>query len=336
MRIIHYGNVYYEYGGTDITVRTILREMVRRGHECYAIVFGDGNKKTTDESGIIHINLSSNERYDFDLFNKYFDDETVVYTALMPHPKLWNYLINKNIPYVHEYNMPYQQVRDFDTKLKRYVFNSNWTRGWYPQIDGEVIYPLIDFSQYKIDCSDDKTAIGMINPCLVKGVEIVRRMAYEFPKERFITCGGWGHNTEGGRLRLIARENVKHYDNSPCASDFYNKMQILLVPTQTGKDLWTSHPETFGRVALEGMYHGCAVISSFKDGLPEAMGDGGFMVSEYTNYYAWVQAIKNVQKNIGYYVEKAHERVKRYINEYPNYVNQWERTFEGVLDAKYI
>lgn len=335
MRIIHYGNIWRGYGGTDETVRTILREMARKGHECYAVTFDNAQQtlqRKVAEDGVTEVQLTDKE--DFSGIMSLINDETVVYTVLNSHIDLWKVLEARNVPVVHEYNMPKMKWYPLKGKNARFVFNSKWTKSWYPTLEGRVIYPLIDFSKYTVDPSakDGKT-IGMINPCKVKGVDIVKKVAKNMPDYNFLLCGGWGHKSVGGIVHIPCYPNVKYMKHADCVSGFYNPMDVLLVPSQSSEFFALNHDESYGRVVLEGMYHGCAVISSYKDGLVEAMDEGGYLVGAHGQVNYWQESIKLVFKNIDRYKKMSADRLKRYQDAYPGYVNDWENTFKEAING---
>lgn len=332
MRIIHYGNIWRGYGGTDETVRTILREMARKGHECYAVTFDNAQQslqRTVAEDGVTEVQMKDKD--DFSELMGLVNDDTVIYTVLNSQIDLWKVLEARNIPLVHEYNMPKMKWYPLKGKNARFVFNSKWTKSWYPTLEGEVIYPLIDFTKYTVDPSAKNGSIGMINPCKVKGVDIVKRVARDMPERNFLLCGGWGHKSVGGIVHIPCYSNVKYMKHADCVSGFYNPMDILLVPTQSSEFFALNHDESYGRVVLEGLYHGCAVIASYKDGLVEAMDEGGYLVGAHGQASYWQEAVKKVLNNLDHYKKIGQERLKRYQDDYPKMVNKWETVFKEAI-----
>jgi glycosyltransferase involved in cell wall biosynthesis len=64
---------------------------------------------------------------------------------------------------------------------------------------------------------------------------------------------------------------------------FLSHTKVLLVPSQ-----W---PEPFGRVAVEALANGIPVVASRTGGLPEAVGDAGILVEDFSNAAAWIAAL---------------------------------------------
>jgi glycosyltransferase involved in cell wall biosynthesis len=342
MKIVHVGNVWKGWGGTEATVRTLLKEMRARGHEIVVVAWETSFQRTSERPKsvdgvselIVEIPKKEDETRHQYLKRLYLqaldrvidicDSDTVVYTVLFNHPDLWKRLSEKNIAMVHEYNMPRQpKVNNGHVK---YVFNSKWTRSWYPHLSGPVINPLIDFREFDVDISRKMGIIGMVNPCLVKGINIVRQLAIDNPDWQFNIVGGWAHLRDPIRMvEWPTLANVDYLYHPAKISDFYNNCDIVIMPTQDG------HDESFGRVALEAMYHKCASVSSWKDGLPEAMDGAGELVGDYGNYEAWQTAIEKVWDNIDAYIAAGYDRAQRY--DYERDVDRWEEVFRGALHA---
>ncbi len=104
-------------------------------------------------------------------------------------------------------------------------------------------------------------AIGLINPCAVKGVSLFLGLAKEFPNLAFAALPGWG-TTQYDMESLESAPNVEVVPPCPDIDDFFSRIRILLVPS-----LWH---EGFGLVAMEAMLRGIPVLAADLGGLPEA------------------------------------------------------------------
>jgi len=328
VNIIYVGNIWKGYGGTEETVRYLLREMAARGHTCHVVHWrmniSRTNTRDEHESGI-RTHYVDDERAACDTAMRLArPSDSVIYTALFNRPELWSMAKKNNIRVVHEYNMPRENL--IDANNVTFVFNSYYTKSWYPHIEGVVIHPVIDFSNFNIRRTlTDEIRIGLVNPCRVKGSGILKKLCSRNPDYKFITAGGWAHATKhkNRRLSAPATDNHKYMGHLKNMSDFYNNIDILLFPTQDG------HDESFGRVVIEAMYHCCCVIASHKDGIPEAVSDGGILVGDYENERAWSEAIKTVLRYKDAYSDMAFNRSTEYVKEVGESMDLWESIFGG-------
>jgi glycosyltransferase involved in cell wall biosynthesis len=117
--------------------------------------------------------------------------------------------------------------------------------------------------------------VTFVNPELTKGVCVFYRIAEQLgqrrPDIRFLVMSG--------RSGLATRQKVhidlsalKNVDMSPAVADpreFYAVTKLQLMPS-----LWN---ESFGLVAAEAMLNGIPVLASNRGGLPETIGDAGFL-----------------------------------------------------------
>jgi glycosyltransferase involved in cell wall biosynthesis len=117
--------------------------------------------------------------------------------------------------------------------------------------------------------SFDEGSILMINPCVVKGIEIFLGVAEAFPRLPFAALKGWG--TTQDDLRALARlSNVTVLETVGNIQEALSRSRALLAPS-----LWY---EGFGLIAMEAMLRGLPVISSDSGGLAEAKQGTGFVV----------------------------------------------------------
>ncbi len=112
-------------------------------------------------------------------------------------------------------------------------------------------------------------AIGMINPCAVKGISLFLAIADLMPDCRFVALPGWG-TTRDDVIQLRSRRNITILPRVRQIEDFLQRLNILLMPS-----LWL---EGFGLIAAEAMLRGVPVIASDSGGLREAKADSRFLI----------------------------------------------------------
>jgi glycosyltransferase involved in cell wall biosynthesis len=140
--------------------------------------------------------------------------------------------------------------------------------------DAVIVHPPI----YRVDAGAgscaalgnfDSGAIGMINPCAVKGISLFLAIADLMPDCRFAALPGWG-TTRDDLAALRARRNIAILPSVRQIEDFLQRLSILLMPS-----LWL---EGFGLIAAEAMLRGVPVIASDSGGLREAKAGSHFLI----------------------------------------------------------
>lgn len=352
MRIVYLSDIWLGFGGTEATVRNILYEMASRNHEVYALIsppkIERQKLRDDEEDGVTTVTITKDDWEE--KLKELVNDETVIYTALHPRPKKWDIAKNLGAKVLHEYNMAHQDCVGSKDDGNVYVFNSFWTKTFYPHLQGDIINPLVDISKFKIDVREKlPNCIGLVNPCRAKGSIILRRLAEMMPDYEFLIAGGWTHKVNVfGKLDIPALPNTRYMGNLKSMSDFYNKIQALLVPTQSFDANWHStnkegdpqysdlimkggHGESYGRVVIEAMAHDAAVIASNKDGLPEAVNDCGFLVGQFDSAPHWKMAIERVMEDLEFFQKLAKKRIGGYDYNYD--VKRWETNFRRALNT---
>lgn len=148
-------------------------------------------------------------------------------------------------------------------------------------LDVIPIGPVIDFERVKAPVWNPKYVL-LVNPSLAKGAAVVIAVALMMesmrPDIRFRVVksrGDWD-SLVGDVMRALgqtprALTNVDVIENTPNMAPIYAETRLLLAPS-----LWW---ESFGRVVLEAQSNGIPCIVSDRGGLPEAVGDGGDVIS---------------------------------------------------------
>lgn len=104
-------------------------------------------------------------------------------------------------------------------------------------------------------------AIGMINPCAVKGIGTFLALADLLPDRKFAALPGWGttrHDTEN----LKRRKNISVLPRVRDIEQFLQRLSVLVMPS-----VWL---EGFGLIVMEALLRGVPVIASDSGGLREA------------------------------------------------------------------
>jgi len=109
----------------------------------------------------------------------------------------------------------------------------------------------------------------MVNPCLVKGIDIFAELARQFSDFPFLALAGWG-TCNSDRQALARLANVEIIESVANIEEVLAKTRILLMPS-----LWF---EGFGLIAMEAMLRGIPVISSDAGGLAEARQGSNFVI----------------------------------------------------------
>ena len=112
-------------------------------------------------------------------------------------------------------------------------------------------------------------SILMINPCVVKGIEILVALAERLPEYRFAALTGWG-TTSADRAELSRHANIELLANVRDIEDVLGRAGLLLMPS-----LWY---EGFGLIVMEAMLRGVPVVSSDSGGLMEAKEGTGYVI----------------------------------------------------------
>jgi glycosyltransferase involved in cell wall biosynthesis len=112
-------------------------------------------------------------------------------------------------------------------------------------------------------------AIGMINPCAVKGVATFLALADLLPDRNFAALPGWG-TTRHDLENLKRRKNIAVVPRVKDIEGFLQRLAVLLMPS-----VWL---EGFGLIVMEAMLRGIPVISTDSGGLRDAKGGTRFVI----------------------------------------------------------
>ncbi|KAJ3034641.1 hypothetical protein HDV00_004823 [Rhizophlyctis rosea] len=107
----------------------------------------------------------------------------------------------------------------------------------------------------------DTGKIAAINPGVVKGWPVLKRVVEEMPDVEFLAVKSWAVS-EGVEREIGMLKNLELVPSTKDMSIYWPQIKILLVPS-----VWQ---EAFGLVVVEAMLRGIPVISSDTGGLPES------------------------------------------------------------------
>ena len=203
--------------------------------------------------------------------------------------------------YVHDAEFDHDELRQIAALNCHLIASSKFLANKVYQTTGrhaQVIYPPTEL--YFDTTGDPGGVVTMINPHPVKGLDTIIEVARRLPDVGFLLQESWklNHYEEASlKSRLAALPNVSFEHRVSDMRSVYRKTRLLIVPSR-----WE---EGFGLVALEAQSCGIPVIASRRGGLPEAVGDGGLLIDDFSDVNAWVEAIDRVLSNPERYRELA-------------------------------
>ncbi|MEM9292993.1 MAG: amino acid adenylation domain-containing protein [Acidobacteriota bacterium] len=122
--------------------------------------------------------------------------------------------------------------------------------------------PFADHSAFEASGQPgDEGFVVHINPCAVKGLELLLACADALPNLSFAAVPTWGTTAEDRRA-LERRRNITLLEPRDSIDDIFRRCRAVLMPS-----LWA---EAYGRTAVEAMLRGLPVLAADVGGLPEA------------------------------------------------------------------
>ena len=169
------------------------------------------------------------------------------------------------------------------------IANSDYLRkrakGKWP-VASDVVYSVPSLDTIKSDEPlSHRQYITMINPVKSKGGEITKALIEYFPQRYFMLVEGWiDPEIEG--LSFKGYDNVCYLKPTLDMKSVYGYSRVLLVPS-----LWE---ENLPRIIFEANINGVPVIVSDQGGVREAMNGNGILISDYTEFDQWIEAIESL------------------------------------------
>jgi hypothetical protein len=150
-----------------------------------------------------------------------------------------------------------------------------------------VSLPLIEPDLFRVEQTGD--AVILVNPTLMKGVEVFFRLAEARPQLRFIAIESWDIN-DAWRLILSNRAracgNVELWPTAIDMRPAYRQARLVLMPSV--------HEETYGRVVAEAQLSGIPALTSDRGELPAVVGAGGLTVEVDAGIEVWLAALDRI------------------------------------------
>ncbi|MFW6041037.1 MAG: glycosyltransferase family 4 protein [Thermoplasmatota archaeon] len=159
------------------------------------------------------------------------------------------------------------RLKEIERYVDHYVYNSNFIKKKIRLDPGTVIYNPIDTNSVRIKEKEEGKILFIGNVTKRKGIDILARAVERLDVELHIVGEGYLLDKIKGK-NIIKHGRLDYKD----VLDHLSTSSVLVVPS-----VW---PEPFGRVAVEGMALGCAVIVSPYGALPEVVGEGGFVLDQ--------------------------------------------------------
>jgi glycosyltransferase involved in cell wall biosynthesis len=182
----------------------------------------------------------------------------------------------KRIPVVfHLHNFSYNDRRGFDDVSAVLVPTECARRLYARRLGLDCTHIPLPLDRARVIADDPQPRyVTFVNPQIPKGAAIVVRIASELSARRpeipfLIVEGRAGADDLSWLTReLPALENLHRMANTPDPRDFYRVSRIMLVPSLI---------ENAALVAREALANGIPVLASDRGGLPETLGDAGFV-----------------------------------------------------------
>lgn len=347
MKIVYFGHFWRSYGGTEFDLRTMLQGLAKRGLECWAITYDlsshpgtpllpvevEGVKCIRSDYDTLRTSFNILPNIPKDVFRhnslKHLRNNIkagdILITCFTPEKEAWAIAKAAGAKVIQKYSVVIGNWKaDSWPEVDLHVFNSMACERGMRRISNikgpsAVIYPEIDIVEQDLFKPDG--AIGLVNPAHHKGVYVFFALAEAFPKEIFVSAGGWA--IEGSVHGPTNHFYMRHMQD---IREFYGKLKLLLCPTQH------NHCETFGRTVLEAMKYGIPVMASWKDGIPEASGGAAKLIRAYSSNRIWAVNLQKMLEPgvLEQYHQKSMKRAKLY--NLSDILGQWETVFKKVQE----
>ncbi|NIJ52324.1 glycosyltransferase family 4 protein [Dyadobacter arcticus] len=312
---VHYGPFVLARGGGSKCDRQIMEIIAKDGHKCIVVIpnFGDDRdeafaaSKCNEEKGQASydlIRVSNGCEKQGRLFRaecvkqiQTWRPDTIVVSGTDHGHIILKTVLSFQIPIIYMprctwdlcwgERLPYSHIGSVSLVrrcFKVYVHSDymrNYLKNWFTvnAIKLNVPLPYADqLLKLPIRAKRCSTLVcGMVNPSLIKGVDILLELARSLPNVLFKVVPGWATTTTDlNKIAFLHNIELAESFANPC--DFFEDIDILLVPS-----LWD---EAFGCIAVESMLAGRPVLASSVGGLVEAKCGSRFLfeVNEIFHY----------------------------------------------------
>lgn len=266
--------------GGQMTVHTLLRDLVRRGHQARVLVPTSSGSSGTVPGGEVDVYEGVSLQHDHsaaaisaayeqaDLIVTHLDRTRDAIALCQRHRKPLVHVVHNHAQLGHHGVAP--------RAAQLVIFNSHWIRHACSDWGGRslVCHPPIFGAEYRTTPGD---RITLCNLQEEKGAHTFWWLAHHMTDHLFLAAlGSYGVQVIGDAESVPA--NVAVQTNTPCMRDLvYARTRVLLMP---------SSYESYGRVALEAAASGIPTIAHPTAGLKEALGSAG-IYADRSDVYEW-------------------------------------------------
>jgi glycosyltransferase involved in cell wall biosynthesis len=167
--------------------------------------------------------------------------------------------------------------RDTFTSVDRAVVPSEFAQWYYRETIGLAcrVLPLVVDPARVVAVQHKPRYVTFVNPEPRKGIHVFARVAQVLTGRRpdiplLLVEGIWGKDALPGLgIDLSGIANLTIMPRTADPREFHAVTKLLLMP---------SLMESMGLVAAEAMFNGIPVLGSTRGGLPETIGDAGFLI----------------------------------------------------------
>lgn len=185
-------------------------------------------------------------------------------------------------------NWNYKSIGNSNLVVANSRFIANLT-GELCNVNPIILYPSVNLTKYNCQ-NGQKEYITLVNPTKGKGLDIFLKIAELMPDKKFIAVGRSVRDIDKKITKNL--NNVSFLEWTDSIEEIYSKTKILLSPA-----IW---PEAFGRTIIEAGINGIPSIGSNCGGIPEAIGNGGIIISDFYNIDKWIDAIYSLDNELLY------------------------------------
>lgn len=156
-----------------------------------------------------------------------------------------------------------------------------------------------------------------------KGLDTFLEVTKSFPDEEFQIAGTL--YDESKTDEIAALYNVEHLGWCDDMRSVYQNTKLLLVPS--------TYQEGGGRVVVEAFANGIPVVGSDIGGVPDYIGEGGDVVTNYTDPGEWITAVEKYLSDDAYYESKSQKAKQRSQQfDHTERVEAFERILNSVIE----
>ncbi|MGW3651677.1 glycosyltransferase [Streptomyces sp. NPDC000878] len=149
-----------------------------------------------------------------------------------------------------------------------------------PQHGTRLVLLHPPFARPKPSPDPSGDGVLMINPVVQKGAALLHELLEHLPDQPFTLVEGWW-DTYGDFARY---PNVTYVRRTYDMNTLYERHRLLLVPSAV--------EDAFPRVIIEAALKGLPSLGADRGGIPEAIGDGGLVLSGDADVATWADAIQ--------------------------------------------